>query len=117
MSGLAPNDRFAIVCLRRFTPQTLARLQPTMEPVNLPLRHVLVQLRIVPTTHVCFLESGLASVVATSSDDEMVEVGHVGREGVTEFHVFLGTDRTPNKTFMQVEGAGVLIPVRETRCS
>lgn len=88
------------------------RLSPFLEAVDLPLRHVLVEAD-QPTSHVCFLETGLGSVVATSADGEAVEVGHIGCEGVSGFHVFLGTDRTSNKTFMQSEGTGILMPVVE----
>jgi CRP-like cAMP-binding protein len=87
-----------------------ARLEPDMEFVDLPTKHVLVEANGV-TSRVCFMESGLASTVASSSDDESIEVGHVGREGMTASHVVLGVDRTPNTTFMQVAGTGILLPV------
>lgn len=92
--------------------QAFERLRPFMKTIDLPLRHVLVDAD-VPTDQVCFIESGLGSVVAISSDGEIVEVGHVGREGVSGFHVFLATERTPNKTFMHVEGSGIIVPVAE----
>jgi CRP-like cAMP-binding protein len=50
-------------------------------------------------------------VVAASHDDEVAEVGHIGPEGMSGTHVLLGTDRTANKTFMQVSGFGIKIPV------
>jgi CRP-like cAMP-binding protein len=59
---------------------------------------------------VCFIERGLGSMVATSSDSETVEVGHIGREGMSGEHIVMGTDMTPNRTFMQVAGAGYLMP-------
>jgi CRP-like cAMP-binding protein len=88
------------------------RLLPHMEAVDLPLRHVLVEPD-EPTSHVCFLESGLGSVVASSTDDETVEVGHVGREGMAGLHILLKTNITPNKTFMQVAGSGIRVPVEQ----
>ncbi|MGO7031662.1 Crp/Fnr family transcriptional regulator, partial [Rhizobium ruizarguesonis] len=48
-----------------------ARLSGEMERVDLPLRHVLVASD-VPTTHVCFLERGLGSMVVSSTDEEVV---------------------------------------------
>jgi CRP-like cAMP-binding protein len=84
-------------------------LSPRIERVDLPLRHTLVDANI-PTDAFVFLESGLASVVASSSDDESVEVGHVGPEGVTGYHLFMGTATTPNRTFMQVAGSGAKVP-------
>jgi CRP-like cAMP-binding protein len=79
-----------------------------MRCVDLPLRHTLVH-QDQPTNEVCFIERGLGSVVASSTDDETIEVGHVGREGMTGAHVLLGVDRTPNRTFMQVAGAGMVL--------
>lgn len=86
------------------------RLEPDMELVDLPTKHVLVAADEV-TSHVCFLESGLASKVALSSDDESIEIGHIGREGVSAAHIMLMADKTPNTTFMQAPGSGILVPV------
>jgi CRP-like cAMP-binding protein len=77
-----------------------------LKAVDLPLRYVLVE----PdeaTASVFFIETGLGSVVATSPDDEVVEVGHLGFEGMSGAHLMLRTRRTPNKTFMQVAGSGL----------
>jgi CRP-like cAMP-binding protein len=85
-------------------------LSPHLEAVDLPVKHALVE----PdeaTQYVCFIESGLGSVVATSTDEERVEVGHVGLDGMTGYHVLLDADRTPNRTFIQVAGFGYLLPV------
>ncbi|MBY5461585.1 Crp/Fnr family transcriptional regulator [Rhizobium leguminosarum] len=80
------------------------------ETVHLPTRHVLVESD-QPNEHVCFIEEGLASMVATSAEDEAVEVGHVGYEGMVGAHVVLKTDTTPNRTFLQVAGSGLLVAV------
>ena len=66
--------------LKALTPQAFDQLQPGMEWLNLPLRTVLVESD-QPTDHVFFLESGLASIVARTGDDEAIEVGHIGWEG------------------------------------
>jgi CRP-like cAMP-binding protein len=91
-----PEDDFAV-------------LAPYIQRVDLPLRHTLVDSGN-PTESFTFLESGLASVVASSADEESVEVGHVGPEGVSGYHLFLGTSTTPNRTFMQVAGGGARVP-------
>lgn len=80
-----------------------------LKPVDLPTKKVLVEID-KPTDHACFIESGLASVVAISPDDETLEIGHVGREGMTGSHLVLMTERTPNRTFMQLAGWGFLMP-------
>lgn len=88
-------------------PENLDRIRDRLEVVDLPLRTCLVE----PdkeTEFVYFLEEGLASVVATSKDEhERIEIGHLGFEGFSGFHIVLGVDRTPTQTFMQVEGRGL----------
>ena len=95
--------------LAALRPEHFAEFSPHLDFVELPVKHVLVEANI-PTTHVCFLASGLGSMVTTSPDDEAVEIGHIGREGMTGAHVLLMTERTPNRTFMQVTGSGYLMP-------
>ncbi|MEX2695362.1 Crp/Fnr family transcriptional regulator [Rhizobium mongolense] len=96
--------------LRALAPEAFERLRSEMTAIDLGLRQVVVESD-TPILHVCFIESGLASMVAVSSDDEAVEVGHIGREGLGGHHVLLMTDRTPNRTFMQVAGTGIAVPV------
>ncbi|MFP3581880.1 hypothetical protein SB659_20165, partial [Arthrobacter sp. SIMBA_036] len=62
-------------------PDAFDVLQPGMERVDLPVRTVLVESD-QPTDHVFFLETGLASIVARTIDDEAIEVGHIGWEGL-----------------------------------
>src|SRR4051812_17549878 len=92
--------------------EAFAKIRPLLTWVDLPLKHVLVEAH-APTTDVYFIESGLASVVATSSDDEIAEVGHIGREGMTATHLILMSDLTPNRTFMQVAGGGFSMPAAD----
>lgn len=95
--------------LKALAPKAFARFVPHLEFTDLSIKHVLVEVD-QPTMDVCFIERGLGSMVATSSDNETVEVGHIGREGMTGEHVVMGADETPNRTFMQVAGAGYLMP-------
>jgi CRP-like cAMP-binding protein len=83
-------------------------IAPYLKRVNLPVKHPLVRPRR-PIEKVCFLESGLASMVAESADGKSVEIRHIGFEGIAGYPVLLGVDSTPNKTFMQVAGAGLEI--------
>ena len=96
--------------LKILSAESFDRLSGAMEHVELPLRHVLVDVDVV-TTHVCFLESGLGSMIATSSDDEAIEIGHIGREGASGMHVLLGVNTTPTRTFMQAAGYGIQVPM------
>jgi CRP-like cAMP-binding protein len=110
----AERDKITNRLLRALSADAFEFLSAHLMPVDLPLRHVLVEAN-VPSTHVCFVESGLASMVATSSDSENVEIGHIGFEGVAAAHVLLSVGATPNRTFMQVEGQGFLLGVAELR--
>lgn len=100
--------------LRALPADVFAYLAAEAEAVHLPIRHVLVESD-QPNEHVCFIEEGLASMVATSAEDEAVEVGHVGYEGMVGAHVVLKTDTTPNRTFLQVAGSGFLVSVSAFR--
>ncbi|MBY5699940.1 Crp/Fnr family transcriptional regulator [Rhizobium leguminosarum] len=98
--------------LRRFPEDAFELLAPLLEPVELPVKHSLVQPR-KSIEHVCFIESGLASMVAESADGKSVEIRHIGREGIAGYPVVLGVDQTPNKTFMQVAGFGLQVATED----
>ncbi len=88
-------------------------VQASLQPVELPVRHV-IETANKPIKAVYFLEAGLASVVATNKGHRL-EVGLIGRDGMTGISVVLGQDRSPNETFIQVAGAGYSIPVQALR--
>jgi CRP-like cAMP-binding protein len=52
------------------------------------------------------LQRGLAYVIATH---RQLEVGLIGRDGMTGIAVVLGNGRSPNETFIQVAGEGMAI--------
>lgn len=105
------QSKLSNLLLGALPPRVFDLLLPHMVAVDLPVRHVLVEAG-EPTSAVYFIERGLGSMVAVSADNESVEVGHIGREGMTGLHVLLGTDRTSIRTFMQVAGAGIEVSVR-----
>jgi CRP-like cAMP-binding protein len=83
-------------------------LDPYLESLALPVRFQ-IELPNKPITHVYFPEQGLASILAGGADDRQIEVGLIGREGVTGMAVILGAGQSPHNTFMQVAGSGVRI--------
>jgi CRP-like cAMP-binding protein len=99
--------------LSRLTAVDLGLLEPHLEPIDLPLRKVLER-RARKITAVYFPESGFASVVA-DGDKRPIEVGLIGREGMTGLAVVLGSDRNSHETFMQAGGHGHCIRVRALR--
>ncbi len=96
--------------LKALPPQAFDALRLHMELVELSLRQDLVEAG-KPNAFVYFMESGLASVVAESSDGESVEIGHVGREGMAGYHVMLMTPTSSHRTFMQSAGSAIRVPV------
>ena len=93
----------------------LALLEPSLEHVDLPLRHVLEQPN-KSIKQVYFIQNGLASVIATNSHRQ-IEVGLIGHDGMTGIAVVLGNGRSPNETFIQVEGDGVVISADALRAA
>ncbi len=85
-----------------------ALLAPHLEPLELPRRFVL-EAPNKPIGHVYFLDDGIASVVAAVPHGQEIEVGIIGRDGVTGHPVIAGTNRWANSTFIQVEGRGLRI--------
>ena len=92
-------------------------LAPHLEAVDLPLRKMLER-RQRKITNVYFPESGFASVVANGSSGQAIEVGLIGREGMTGLAVVLGADRAPrHETFMQCAGSGWCLTVAQLRAA
>jgi CRP-like cAMP-binding protein len=105
------QSRIANRLLRRLPERAFGLMAPHLRMIDLPVRHSLVQPQ-KTIGSVCFLESGLASVVGESEDGKSVEVRHVGYEGFTGHPVIQGVDQTPSHTFMQVAGRGIQLEVR-----
>ena len=64
---------------------------------------------------VVFPESGIVSVVARGSGRKQLEVGIIGREGMTGLIVVMGNDRSPHSTYVQVSGEGQRIAAEDLR--
>jgi CRP-like cAMP-binding protein len=62
-----------------------------------------------------FIESGFASVVADGAGKRSIEVGIIGREGMTGLAVVLGDERASHDTYIQVAGAGQRISAAKLR--
>jgi CRP-like cAMP-binding protein len=80
-------------------------LSPDLQLVELPLRKELER-RNKRIDYVYFFNSGIASVVATDGPHGSVEVGIIGREGMSGLAVLMWADRSPHETFMQMAGSG-----------
>ena len=98
--------------LSRLSKTDLALLEPHLEPVDLPLRKILGRAN-KKITAVYFPESGFASVVVNTG--KPIEVGLIGREGMTGLAVVFGGDRDDNETYMQAAGQGQCMRANDLR--
>jgi CRP-like cAMP-binding protein len=100
--------------LAQLSPPDLALVQPHLQPVPMPLLRDMEQ----PNRRieaVYFMESGIASVVAVQPDKTEIEVGLIGREGVSGIAVALGGDQSPHSTYIQVAGEAQRMTANELR--
>jgi CRP-like cAMP-binding protein len=100
--------------LAALSPADLALLQPHFQSVAMPLLKDLER----PNRQieaVYFLDNGIASVVAVQPDETRIEVGLIGREGVSGLAVVLGGDQSPHATYIQVAGEGQRITAENLR--
>jgi CRP-like cAMP-binding protein len=89
-------------------------LAPHLEAVALGLRKTLEKPN-QTIEDVYFPEMGFASVVAVQRNGKEVEVGLIGREGMTGLPIVLGNHRSPHSTYIQVAGKGHSIPATQLR--
>jgi CRP-like cAMP-binding protein len=68
-----------------------------------------------PIEFIYFPEAGMASVVADAALIEQLEIGIIGREGMTGLKVVLGDNRSPYRTFIQIAGSALRLSSDELR--
>ncbi len=90
-----------------------ALLSPGLEQIELERRQTIKQANL-PIEHVYFPDSGIISVVVKSPDDQ-IEVGLIGREGMSGTAVVLGNHRSPNDAYVQMAGSAHRITAKRLR--
>ncbi len=109
-STAKPRNRL----LAALSPADLLLLQPHLTPVTLKLRQDLEKPHHrIPDVY--FIDAGIASVVAVQRQLHRVEVGLIGHEGMSGIAIVLGTQTSPNSTYMQVAGSGQRISATALR--
>lgn len=83
-------------------------LGASLESIELKARQI-IEAPQTPISHAYFVESGLISVVGTTTPGHRIEVGMVGYEGMTGLSVVLGDDRSANETLVQSAGMALRI--------
>jgi CRP-like cAMP-binding protein len=92
-----------------------ALLLPHMEEAALGLRDPIEKSN-TSIKHVYFPDSGIISVVTKSNEDQ-IEAGLIGREGMSGTAVVLGNHRSPNDAYVQVAGRGRRISAKDLRAA
>ncbi len=100
--------------LSRLSRADLGLLEPHLEPADLPV-HRPLEGRNKRIDHVYFIEAGFASVVANGSSKPSIEVGIIGREGMTGLAIVMGQQRAAHDTYIQVAGKGQRITAAKLR--
>jgi CRP-like cAMP-binding protein len=89
-------------------------LTPYLKRIPLVLRQSLEKAN-QPIENVYFPEDGIASVVGDSDSVREIEIGIIGKEGMTGLMVVMGNDRSPYDTFVQVAGSALVLSARNLR--
>ncbi|MCE4226980.1 Crp/Fnr family transcriptional regulator [Methylobacterium sp. C25] len=89
--------------LRALAEGDFGLLQPHMQSVLLSVGNVLIAAG-TPITQVYFVEQGIVSCIVQASDDERIEIGLVGREGLVGTPILLDADRASNEARVQAAG-------------
>lgn len=110
---LSSNTSIRNRLLASLSPADIGLLEPHLEAIELPVRHVL-EIPNKPITHSYFIGRGLASIIARNSHKRL-EVGLIGCDGMTGLAIVFGNDRSPHETFIQVAGDGRRISADKLR--
>jgi CRP-like cAMP-binding protein len=91
-------------------------LAPHLEPLAVAIRHSIEE-RNKPIKNIYFMEEGIASVVASGGDGKEIEVGLIGREGMSGLVTVMGDHRSPHNVYVQVRGKALRMGVAEFRAA
>ncbi len=109
--GLSPEAREDVLSKNRnglleaLSAEDFALLSPHLEEVQLPRREYLER-RGRQVEHVYFPDTGVASVIAAGGAARTIEIGLIGREGMSGLSATLGRGRASYDILMQVAGFG-----------
>lgn len=87
----------------------IAALRPHLHRVALPQGRTLHKAH-APIEHIYFPQSGVISLVKPLKDGTTIEVGLMGREGMTGGMVLIGADSTPLEAVAQMPGSAWRLP-------
>ncbi|KQW00241.1 Crp/Fnr family transcriptional regulator [Rhizobacter sp. Root1221] len=92
--------------LAALPPDALARWQPDLEAVDMPLGEVLYESG-GTLTHVYFPTTAIVSLLYVLEDGASAEIAVVGNEGLVGISLFMGGGSTPSRAVVQSAGRGL----------
>jgi CRP-like cAMP-binding protein len=98
--------------LRALSAEVVGRLR--LRPVKFDLAHEF-EFPGKPIEHLYFVEAGMASMTTTFQDGVQVEVGMFGCESIIGVSALMGTKRSLNRVYTQIEGSGFAAPLELAR--
>jgi len=98
--------------LSALSPGEMARLQPHLERVEMPLAHVIYESGR-PLEHVYFPTTCIVSLMYVLESGASSGIAVVGAEGAVGVSAFMGGDSTPSRGVVQSEGEALRLPVRD----
>lgn len=113
-SSPAPPDPAQNHLLGALPPAVLDRLADHLEPMRLPLGHVLYE----PggqMSHACFPTSAIASLHYVTASGASAETAGVGNEGMVGIALVMGGNSTASSAVVQTAGQGFRIEARALR--
>lgn len=114
MAHVASPDALSNQLLGFMSTRDRNLLNPNMKRLPLMLRQSLEKAN-QPVENVYFPEDGIASVVGDSESVGQIEIGIIGKEGMTGLMVVMGNDRSPYDTFVQVAGSALVLSAKNLR--
>jgi len=99
--------------LSQLSRQDFQLLQPHLTSVDLAARRQLTT-RGKRVDDIYFIEAGIASLVG-AGNTKQIQIGMIGREGMTGLASAMGADRASHDTFMQIAGKGLRISAAKLR--
>jgi len=92
----------------------LKRLSPHLEPIEMPLGHVIYESGRV-LDYVYFPTSCIISLLYVMEDGSSAEIAIVGHEGLVGISLFMGGETTPSRAVVQSQGHAFRLAARHLR--
>jgi CRP-like cAMP-binding protein len=100
--------------LNKLAPAQFEKLSGYLQPIELELRMVLYEANS-RMDYAYFPESGMISIISVMNNGDSIEIGTIGREGMSGQETLLGAESMPYRYFIQVEGHGHRISIADLK--